>query len=281
MPTDRDAIGRGIAAAALRSLEFERGVVSTGTSKRSNDTRPNGDLEGAVMPRNLWGFIASFCALVAGCSDPKAPTPVSRAPARGSSADGDFATDTSVATKNDVDAAVATTTDDPADEPLTPVSGAEHGELKLKGISFVVPALWKKVRPPNNIIEAEYELPPPDGGEEPGRLTLMSSGGVPQEVIATRAREFTQDSGQGPRVETVKIGDRDATWVDLRGEWKGPVFSPIEPRPDYRMLLVIIPFTEKSAFYAKLTGPSATVTAREEEFREFVRSAKVEPAIRE
>jgi hypothetical protein len=103
----------------------------------------------------------------------------------------------------------------------------------------------------------------------------MSSGGDPQEVIATRTAEFRREPGEAPTNEALKIGSYDAKLIDLRGEWKGTSFRPVPPRADYRMLLVIIPFTERSAFYAKLTGPRSTIAAHEEAFREFVRSAKI------
>ncbi|HEY2252721.1 MAG TPA: hypothetical protein VGH74_16720, partial [Planctomycetaceae bacterium] len=77
-----------------------------------------------------------------------------------------------------------------------------------------------------------------------------------------------------PSEEKLEISGIEATLLDLQGEWKGPTFRPIEPRADYRMLLVIVPFSERSAFYAKLTGPRATVAAHEDEFREILKSAK-------
>jgi hypothetical protein len=148
-------------------------------------------------------------------------------------------------------------------------------ELELEGIRFVVPGGWKRVKPQTNIVEAEYELSHAPEDEHDGRLTLMSSGGDPQDVIANRTTEFIREPGSGPRIEPLPIGRIEATWVDLQGEWKGPTFRPIDPRPDYRMLLVIIPFTERSAFYAKLTGPRATVEMHEAAFRAFVQSAQI------
>lgn len=148
-------------------------------------------------------------------------------------------------------------------------------ELKLDGIEFLVPSSWKKVKPQTNIVEAEFELPRAEGDEYDGRLTLMSSGGNPDEVVGNRIAEFIREEGEQPKIETMKIAGTEAKWVDLRGEWKGPAFRPIEPRKDYRMLFVIIPFTERAAFYAKLTGPRETIAAREEEFRDFIKTARI------
>ncbi|MGE5194963.1 MAG: hypothetical protein ACM3U2_20925 [Deltaproteobacteria bacterium] len=170
--------------------------------------------------------------------------------------------------------AVASRPGDATGEPAE-AGGSQVLELKESGIGFVVPAGWKRVKPQNNIIEAEFELPRAEGDEYDGRLTLMSSGGDPQEVIATRTAEFKIDQGEEVGHEKIRIGGFEATLVDLRGEWKGSSFQPMPPRPDYRMLLFVIPFSERSGFYAKLTGPRTTIAAHEEAFREFLRSAKI------
>jgi hypothetical protein len=153
-------------------------------------------------------------------------------------------------------------------------AGPQELFLDQSGISFTVPAGWKRVKPPNRIVEAEFELPRVEGDEYSGRLTLMSSGGDPQEIVAIRTAEFRQQPDEPASTEKMKIGDFEARLIDLRGEWKESV-RPSAPRADYRMLLFIIPFSERSAFYAKLTGPRSTVAAYEAEFREFLRTAKI------
>ncbi len=166
----------------------------------------------------------------------------------------------------------------PAGGNAEPAEAAAPQVLDLtetSGITFVVPAAWNRVKPQNNIIEAEFELPRAPGDEYDGRLTLMSSGGDPQEVIATRTAEFKIEPGETVGNEKIRIGEFEGSLVDLRGEWKGSSFQPISPRPDYRMLLFVLPFSERSGFYAKLTGPRTTIAAHEEEFREFLRSAKI------
>lgn len=148
-------------------------------------------------------------------------------------------------------------------------------DLKESGITFVAPGAWKRIKPQNNIIEAEFELARVEGDEFDGRLTLMSSGGSPQEAIATRTAEFNQEPGEAATTEKLQIGGFEASLLDIRGEWKGSAFRPMPPRADYRMLLFIIPYSERSGFYAKLTGPRSTIAAHEEAFREFLHSAKI------
>jgi hypothetical protein len=163
------------------------------------------------------------------------------------------------------------------DDDAVAKNGDTPFDLRLEGIQFRVPGHWRQVKPQTNIVEAEFELPHAEGDEHDGRLTLMFSGGNPDEVISNRTAEFVHDPDHSPRIESVMIGDTEARWVDLQGEWKGPSFRPIEPRPEYRMLLVIIPFTAHSSFYVKLTGPQNTIAAHEESFREFVESARLTP----
>jgi len=174
-------------------------------------------------------------------------------------------------------AAASTTTagSDIASESRPETAGLQDVDLKDSGIAFQVPGTWKRVKPDTNIIEAEYELPTAEGDEYPGRLTLMSSGGAVEETLARRTSEFKFEPGEAPAKETLEIGGIESLLVDFRGEWKGPSFRPIEPRAGYRMLFVVVPFTERSAFYAKLTGPRATIAAHEEEFRAFLKSAKI------
>lgn len=224
------------------------------------------------MERFLRGIIACTCVLAMGCfgSSEKppdvAPTPAVKVPDR----TGEHADEIADAPAND-----SGSEGNAADEISANAPAEGLVELKLDGIRFVVPGGWKAVKPQTNIVDAEFELPRVEGDEFDGRLTLMFSGGDPQEVIANRSAEFVQAPSQTPHVETLRLGTAEATWVDLQGAWKGPAFRPIEPRADYRMLLVIIPFTEHSAFYVKLTGPQATIAAHEQSFRDFVRSAKI------
>lgn len=165
---------------------------------------------------------------------------------------------------------------EPPLEDETEKTGSRELKLTESGITFIVPEGWKQVKPETNIVEAEFELPRAEGDEYDGRLTLMSSLGDREEVIALRSGEFKPEPGESPSRETVSVGGVEATLVDLRGEWKGPNFRPLNsPREGYRMLFVVVPFGEKSSFYAKLTGPRATIAAHEDAFREFLKSAKI------
>jgi hypothetical protein len=153
-------------------------------------------------------------------------------------------------------------------------TGSHELNLEESGMTFVVPGQWKQVKPETRIIEAEFELPRAEGDEYDGRLTLMSSLGDREEMIGRRTSEFKSE--EPPARESLMIGGIEATIVDLRGEWRGPEFKDTKlSREGYRMLYVIIPFSQNSSFFAKLTGPRATIAAHETAFREFLKSAKI------
>lgn len=174
--------------------------------------------------------------------------------------------------------AADTPTDAPDENPApekTETPAPQELNLDEAGIKFVVPGDWKRVKPETKIIDAEFELARTEGDDYDGRLTLMASGGDPQDVIAIRTGEFKSDPDERPTTEKLDIDGYEATLVDLRGEWKGTSFRPMPPRADYRMLLLVVPYTERSAFYAKLTGPRATIAVHEKAFRDFLRTAKV------
>lgn len=173
----------------------------------------------------------------------------------------------------------STSSTDGAEKPK--LETGQPSELKLDVITLRVPAGWQRVNPPSvRILDAEFTIPRADGDEFDGRLTLMAAGGGLDASIGRWSSEFTQESGLGPKTETLMLGDNEVQWVDIRGTYNGPAnrapgVAAIEPRPDYRMAAVIIPLTPSHAFYIKLTGPKATVVARLDELKDFVRSAKV------
>jgi hypothetical protein len=224
------------------------------------------------------GILSASVLLLCGCAEASKPAaPTANGPRAASS-------ESAAAAENSPPEDAAATSAVPAGE--TPAAPAESKtdatsgakELNLEVISFTAPGTWKQVKPANNIIEAEFELPRAAGDEYDGRLTLMSAGGDPEDIIGRRTAEFDRDADDAPKRETLSIGSVEATWLDLRGTWRGSTFQPLNPpRAEYRMLFVIIPFTEQSAFYAKLVGPKETIAAREDEFRAFIKSARLKP----
>ena len=145
---------------------------------------------------------------------------------------------------------------------------------KDSGISFTVPAGWKKVEVKGNIPEGEYALPRTEGDEHDGRLTLMGSGGGLEQNITRWQGEF--NGADEPKIEKIKIDGVEATLVDIRGEWKGTSFRPISPpRPEHRLVAVFVPMKGRNDFYIKLTGPKATLAKWDEDVQKFLKSGSI------
>ena len=175
----------------------------------------------------------------------------------------------------DIEESEAPQTDSATSESEPPAEGNSPLELSVSNVVLSVPNAWRKVKPDNNIVEAEFALPHAAGDEFDGRLTLMAANGNIEAIIGRRTSEFISEQGVEPVRKKLTVGDREATQIDVSGVWYGPDFKPIKPpRNNYRMLFVIVPFGSDSAFYAKLTGPAATIAQYEAAFDEFLKSAK-------
>lgn len=200
----------------------------------------------------MWILVAGLAAFT-GCEPEPVATPVAPAPAKTTPA--------------------APSGEKPADG--TPL--AEATLLKgLQGITFLAPAGWKSVPVSGNIPEAEFALPRADGDAYDGRLTLMSAQSGLEENTARWKSEFI--AGEDPKIEKISVDGAEATLVDLRGEWKGTSFRPIDPpRPEHRLISVYIPFRGSQAYYVKVTGPKATIAAHEAALRAFVKSGRFKP----
>jgi len=147
-------------------------------------------------------------------------------------------------------------------------------ELKLSIVTFQVPESWTQVKPQTRIVEAEFAFPKAEGDEYEGRLTLMKAAGTAEDSLARWAGEFLYAKGSKlPMTEELKIGEVTAKIVEIRGAWKGTVFKPIPPRPDYCLRAVILPVGGQEGYFVKLVGPAKTIDERRKEFDAFVQSA--------
>jgi SAM-dependent methyltransferase len=149
------------------------------------------------------GILSASVLLLCGCAEASKPAaPTANGPRAASS-------ESAAAAENSPPEDAAATSAVPAGE--TPAAPAESKtdatsgakELNLEVISFTAPGTWKQVKPANNIIEAEFELPRAAGDEYDGRLTLMSAGGDPEDIIGRRTAEFDRDADDAPKRETL------------------------------------------------------------------------------
>jgi len=102
-------------------------------------------------------------------------------------------------------------------------------------------------------------------------ITLpRSAGGVQANLDRWRGQVTTSEP---ELLETLSVAGEESTLIKLTGN-----YSPGMGRPDQPngcLLGVIVPQPPQD-FFIKATGPAASVSSIEDEFREFVLSAEVE-----
>jgi hypothetical protein len=167
--------------------------------------------------------------------------------------------------------------------PLVPAAPASADEMELADGKLVVttPESWKKKTPRSRIIEHEYEIPPVEGDENAGRMTVMGAGGSIDDNIGRWVSQFDL-KGNKPKKEETKVAGQKVYLVDLSGTYKdtppgaGP-FSGAKPilRENYRMLAAIVATEKDGQHFIKFYGPKETVAKNEEAFKKMIDSLKV------
>jgi len=178
--------------------------------------------------------------------------------------------------------------------PAKAAAGTEVGEVpqpkfvaaRVAGgkVVFEVVEAWKKIEPRNRIIESEYQILPAEGDTQPGRLTVMASGGSIEQNKQRWYGQFVQEGGQSSeklaKTEELKVDGQVVHLFDLSGTYKdqaGP-FAPSTLRKDYRMLAAIVPTKEAGQYFIKLYGGKRTIAENEKAFRHLVESIRVQPS---
>ncbi|MEM6798728.1 MAG: hypothetical protein AAF589_04370 [Planctomycetota bacterium] len=153
-------------------------------------------------------------------------------------------------------------------EPLT----LAEGELKVDA-----PKAWKKVKPRNRIIEAEFTVPA--DADPAGRLTIMASGGSIDANLARWVGQFSKsgDESAEPKIEKEEVNGMKLTIFDATGTYldspRGP-FGPKVEKAGYRMIAGILQTGGVGNYFFKLVGPEEIVEENAEAFRAMVSSAE-------
>ncbi|MCC7423574.1 MAG: hypothetical protein IT428_25165 [Planctomycetaceae bacterium] len=147
-------------------------------------------------------------------------------------------------------------------------------EKKFDRITVSVPAGWQEMKLGQSqfgFVDARFVLPAKAGLVE---LTCLSNRGGLDDNINRWIGQFLTDP-DGKKSETIKVGDVEARWIDLKGTFNASSSGKPGPHPDWRMLGVGIPLGETD-FFLKLNGPKDAVAEVYDAFREFVKTARIE-----
>ena len=168
-----------------------------------------------------------------------------------------------------------------AAEDAPPESKSQVLELADGKLRLLVPDEWEKVAPRVRIIEHEFSAPAATGNKQPGRVTIMRSGGTIEANIQRWKNQFSLPRGVDPQ-EAIKTEQKTVAGltvhvVDITGTYRdtprGP-FGPKMDRPDYRMLATIIQTRDAGNYFLKFYGPRSTIERYAKPFQQMIDSIK-------
>lgn len=146
-------------------------------------------------------------------------------------------------------------------------------EVKVEGITLMIPADWKQQPPANRLRAAQFVVPAASEGEEPTEMVVSFFGGTGGGSSANIERWVGQFDSEGRMAKTTKGQSKLGPYyfVDVSGTYKMSVGPPILQQtkevPDARMLGIILEAEGKGNYFLKLAGPEKTVSAQEEALR--------------
>lgn len=162
-----------------------------------------------------------------------------------------------------------------------PKSASDAGRTIVLGekLALTAPEHWAPKPPAMQMIAYEFAVPPAEGDEESGRMTVMTAGGSVEANIERWIGQFSQPDGaetkDRAKVEKKTIGGQEVHLVDVAGTYqdaRGP-FAPAVARPDYRMLAAILP-TPEGTYFLKFYGPKKTVGENQAAFEKMIEGMK-------
>ena len=160
------------------------------------------------------------------------------------------------------------------------------GEETVVGIldgkyELTAPAGWEPKEPANNIIESEFEAPPAEGDERPGRITIMSAGGSIEQNLDRWYGQFKQPDGSDTKEaagepKKIEAAGTEIILVDIKGTFidKPPRAQKGVEREGYRMLGAIVVTKDSGKSFIKFYGPEKTVGEYAEAFEEMLKNLK-------
>jgi len=168
--------------------------------------------------------------------------------------------------------------------PLKPPSSKgpvkiESREVELGSMSLTAPDSWTRLKPPIEIVAADFILPRAEGDPIDARLTISVFGKNNQESI-NQLREHLAKNPKHDSMEELEISGVKVTLVTLsatlkKKNQKGP-FAPPLAGGRFRSFIAIVPIGE-NIYVVNCTGPEKTMNERSDEFRAFLKSLKPKP----
>lgn len=147
--------------------------------------------------------------------------------------------------------------------------------VELDGFKSKTPNSWKSIPlPAKSLRYKQFQIPAVKGDRTDAEVVIFKGlgGGVEPNVNRWKS-QFTPPAGKNREdattVTKIKIGGREATYVDIQGTYNPPQFDPtfgkVKNWPEFRLLAVYFQGPD-DVYQIKLTGPMDTVTQQKKAF---------------
>lgn len=161
---------------------------------------------------------------------------------------------------------------------------AEPENVRILGgvATLEVPAVFKRGKPANRIIEHEFKASAGKGDDaKSARLYMMGAGGGVGANIDRWKSQLTGGKPEDQKTEELTVGDWKVHVVDLTGSFAekvggGGPFAPGKTvqRENYAMAGAILVHPEGRTYFVKMIGPAEVVTANRKAFVTMIKSVK-------
>jgi hypothetical protein len=157
------------------------------------------------------------------------------------------------------------------------------GSLAMGPFSLTVPADWTIKPVTSSMRAADFVLPGKPGAEAELIVYYFGANGAGSvdDNLDRWLGQFQQPDGKKSRdvakIEKVKFGSQDATYVSVTGRFVAPAMPGATENVDKadQALLAAIVASPSGPYYFKLVGAKATVDAQAAAFRKMLESIKV------
>jgi hypothetical protein len=157
--------------------------------------------------------------------------------------------------------------------------------VELGGLKSKAPAEWHKEKPASSLRTFQFRVPHAENDPSDAELVVFyfgkGGGGSVDDNIKRWKGKFTAPKGKTiddlTKVDKFKVSGHEVVLVDINGTYQfqppGKSDAKKEPRPDHRMLAVILD-TDEGPYFITLIGPERTVERHQKAFVDWVKGFK-------
>ncbi len=166
---------------------------------------------------------------------------------------------------------------------IAPASAEDKkgAEVKLDGLKSTTPAEWVEEKPTSSMRFKQFKLPKVTGDKDDAEVQIFQGlGGSVKDNVKRWKDQFQPADGKDiedvAKVSEIKVGNLEATLLDVSGAFKSPPFDPKHKGAKlegYRMIALQFKGPE-NLYQIKLIGPAKTVESYKKGFDEWLKNFK-------